>query len=87
MSRIRWALLAGAVLSLGCSAPTLDLRALERLARSGDVESSAAALLGVHYVEQMRASPLPRRLLRMKGEIDRSEEDVGRKLRYLFWLN
>jgi hypothetical protein len=45
------------------------------------------ALFGEAYVPEMRASPLPRRLLRMKGEVDRHEEGWERKLRYLFWLN
>jgi hypothetical protein len=35
----------------------------------------------------MKPSPLPKRIARMKGEVERSEETFGRKLRYLFWLN
>jgi hypothetical protein len=35
----------------------------------------------------MKASPLPGRLRRMKSEIDRREEPLERKLRYLFWIN
>jgi hypothetical protein len=38
-------------------------------------------------VKRMRPSPLPRRLDRMKAEVDRGEESLDRKLRYLFWIN
>lgn len=42
---------------------------------------------GEFYVKQASPSPLPGRLKRMKGEIDREEESFERKLRYLLWLN
>jgi hypothetical protein len=35
----------------------------------------------------MLPSKLIGRITRMKKEIDRGEESVERKLRYLFWLN
>jgi hypothetical protein len=60
---------------------------IKKLDRGRDVEGMMSALLGDHYVASMKPSPLPRRLLRMKGEIDRDEERLERKLRYLFWLN
>ena len=66
---------------------TLSARDLERLDRRGDIGAMMSALFGDHYVATMKPSPLPRRLLRMKGEIDRREEGLERKLRYLFWLN
>lgn len=66
----------------------LDLREIERLGRARDTEGALSAVLGQRYAGSMKASPLPRRLLRMKHEIDRSEQDeLGRKLRYLLWLN
>jgi hypothetical protein len=61
-----------------------DLRALDR---GRDIDSALASLLGDGYVRSMKASPLPKRLMRMKGEIDRNEERFERKLRYLLWLN
>jgi hypothetical protein len=66
---------------------TLDVSELSRLDRVHDADGILTALLGKHYAPSMRPSPLPRRLARMKGEIDRDEEKLERKLRYLFWLN
>jgi len=44
-------------------------------------------LLGHGYAESMRASPLVGRLRHMKEELERGEDTIDRKLRYLFWLN
>jgi hypothetical protein len=66
---------------------TLDLDELRRMERRRDLDRALSALLGDHYVRGMPPSPLPRRLLRMKGEIEHSEKGLERKLRYLFWLN
>jgi hypothetical protein len=44
-------------------------------------------VLGEYYVADMKPSALPKRLLRMKGEVDAQQEGFERKLRYLFWLN
>jgi len=52
-----------------------------------DVEAVLRDVFGDKYVESMRPSPLVKRLVRMKGEIDRGEESLERKLRYLLWLN
>jgi hypothetical protein len=55
-----------------------------------DAELTEAALheiLGSAYVPQMKPSPLLKRLQRMKGEVERGQETMGRKLRYLIWLN
>jgi hypothetical protein len=65
----------------------LDLDALDRLADQEDFEGMTAAALGDHYVREMKPSPLPGRLLRMKSEVDRHQEAMGRKFRYLLWLN
>lgn len=65
----------------------LDLDALKRLDREDDIEGALTQVLGDHYVRSMPASPLPKRLLRMKGEIEHGDRELGRKLRYLFWLN
>lgn len=65
----------------------LDLDLLERAERKRDVEAALGSLLGANYRRQMKPSPLPSRLSRMKGEVDRGEESLERKLRYLFWIN
>ena len=65
----------------------IDTRDLRRLAEADDTEGAMAALFGEYYVSAMKPSPLPHRLRRMKGEVDRHEEGLERKLRYLFWLN
>jgi hypothetical protein len=51
------------------------------------VEKSLQQILGDYYVPEMKSSPLVKRLVRMKGEIDRRQEPLERKLRYLLWLN
>ena len=52
-----------------------------------DLGASLAAILGEYHVAGMKPSGLPKRLARMKGEIDARQEDIEHKLRYLFWLN
>jgi hypothetical protein len=44
-------------------------------------------LLGHGYRDRMKASPLPGRLHRMREDIVRGDESLGKKLRYLLWLN
>ncbi len=65
----------------------LDLRELERLDEDRDVEGALKSVLGQYYVPTMKPSQLTRRLLRMKGEVDKHEGELERKLRYLFWIN
>jgi hypothetical protein len=65
----------------------IDLQALERQKRNGDYRGLLQNLFGDAYVRSMRPSPLPARLRRMKGEVDRGEESLERKLRYLLWVN
>jgi hypothetical protein len=60
---------------------------MEAIDRGSDPGAMLSAVLGDHYVASMRPSPLPGRLARMKREIDRHEEGLERKLRFLFWLN
>jgi len=67
---------------------TLDERDIELLDKEPtDLGKALAAILGEYYVAEMKPSPLPKRLLRMKGELDAHAEDIEHKLRYLFWLN
>jgi hypothetical protein len=44
-------------------------------------------VFGEYYRTDIKPSPLAGRLQRMKGEVDRGQEGLSRKLRYLFWLN
>ncbi|HUS27285.1 MAG TPA: hypothetical protein VMZ53_02220 [Kofleriaceae bacterium] len=44
-------------------------------------------LLGHGYAQSMRASPLVARLRHMKDQVDRGEDTLERKLRYLIWMN
>jgi len=53
----------------------------------GTVEAALRSLLGDHYKAKMKPSPLVGRFARMKREIEKGEDSLDRKLRYLFWLN
>ena len=73
---------------LVCAASiVIEIDDLRRLERAHDGEGALSSLLGEYYVQAIKPSPLPARLARMKGEIDRREEGLSRKLRYLFWIN
>jgi hypothetical protein len=67
----------------------IDLPALEKL--DGDKADVLAgglrSFFGVYYRDRMKPSPLVGRLARMRAELDRGDDQLGRKLRYLFWLN
>jgi hypothetical protein len=65
----------------------IDLARIERIGGEKNLDGTLAALLGDRYARGMKPSPLPRRLLRMKAEIEIHEGELDRKLRYLFWLN
>jgi hypothetical protein len=66
----------------------IDLRTiLLRMPDAPVVEQVLRGLLGNGYQTKMRASPLVGRLRHMKEQLDRSEDTLDRKLRYLLWLN
>jgi hypothetical protein len=65
----------------------IDLGTLEQFERKHDFDAEARAFLGRGYARSMRPSPLLGRLRRMKGEVDRGQESLERKLRYLIWIN
>ncbi len=66
----------------------IDLKAMDRRAeRELDIDGLLRDLLGPHYRDSMKPSSLVRRLGRMKNEMDRGEDTMERKLRYLLWLN
>jgi hypothetical protein len=52
-----------------------------------DIERLLKGILGNGYATRMKPSPLVGRLSAMKGQLDRNEDTVDRKLRYLLWLN
>jgi hypothetical protein len=66
------------VIDLGDEHHEDDAKTYERLLRG---------LLGRGYSPSMRASPLVARLRHMKTELDRGEDTLERKLRYLIWMN
>jgi len=57
------------------------------LTQRTSVEKMLTEVFGGAYRPKMTPSPLVKRLQRMKGEVDRGDETVWRKLRYLFWVN
>ena len=65
----------------------IPIDALDRAFDDQRLEPALRTLLGAAYRTQMRRSPLPSRLSRMKGEMERGEESFDRKLRYFFWVN
>ena len=65
----------------------VDLEEMERFERQDDAEGMLSSILGPHYVRGGKPSGLPRRLQRMHREMERGEESLERKLRYLFWIN
>jgi len=65
----------------------IDLHDVRHLGRQEDLEGALASVLGEYYARDMKPSPLPRRIRRMKQEVDDHREELGHKLRYLFWLN
>lgn len=69
---------------------TLNLRNLEAVDRQrskADVERVLVDIFGDKYVPQMKATQLLSRFARMKAEMERGEESLERKLRYLLWVN
>ncbi|HET7506629.1 MAG TPA: hypothetical protein VFK02_36665 [Kofleriaceae bacterium] len=51
------------------------------------IEAILRGMLGNGYQTAMKPSPLVGRLGRMKQQLERREDTIDRKLRYLFWLN
>ncbi len=67
---------------------TLDLAEIESVGdQTANAEQTLRHVLGSGYAEHMRPSPILGRMERMRKEMDRGEESMQRKLRYLFWLN
>jgi hypothetical protein len=50
-------------------------------------DTALRSVFGDAYVESLPASRLLSRLIRMREEVQRGDETIGHKLRYLFWLN
>jgi hypothetical protein len=66
-----------------------DLVELDRLDddEAQDVEKMLTSVLGEYYAREGTPTGLLRRLSRMKNEVERGEDSLERKLRYLLWLN
>jgi hypothetical protein len=64
-----------------------ELERMDPTDRREEAEAVLNAVFGRYYVREMKPSPLPRRVRRMKREVERGEESLERKLRYLLWLN
>jgi len=68
----------------------LDFAAVERMEKDRSRPSAEAFLKSFFraaYVPAMKPSPLLSRMTRMRAEVERGEESLERKLRYLLWLN
>jgi hypothetical protein len=61
--------------------------ALEGERTKENAEKVLKDIFGDKYVPQMKPTPLLKRLSRMKQEMEKGEESLERKLRYLLWLN
>jgi hypothetical protein len=55
--------------------------------RDATPEAMLRGVLGNGFATKMRASPLVARLRHMREELERGEDTLGKKLRYLIWLN
>ncbi|MBN2714815.1 MAG: hypothetical protein JXX14_03105 [Deltaproteobacteria bacterium] len=60
---------------------------IERGRSREEVERLLEYVFGFCYVKNGVPSPLPRRIDRMKDEVERGHESLVRKLKYLFWVN
>ncbi|MFH1810180.1 MAG: hypothetical protein ABIJ09_15650 [Pseudomonadota bacterium] len=65
----------------------LDIQALDRAEDNDDIEGALRLVLGDWYVTGRPPSTLTMQLRRMKSEVDRGDESIERKLRYVLWLN
>ncbi|HSD89971.1 MAG TPA: hypothetical protein VLB44_20710 [Kofleriaceae bacterium] len=65
----------------------LDLGALDDKESAQNYERVLRGLLGHGYAPSMRASPLVGRLRHMREQLERGEDTIERKLRYLIWIN
>ena len=64
-----------------------NVDALEGDRSKENAEKVLKDIFGEKYVPQMKPTPLLKRLSRMKREMEKGEESLERKLRYLLWLN
>jgi hypothetical protein len=66
---------------------SIDVAALKHADRADAAGEAIAAILGPSYLHQMKPSPMVGRLERIKGEVERHQESIERKLHYLLWVN
>ena len=60
---------------------------MDRGRSAQDVERMLEYVFGFCYVRHAQASPLLQRMNRMKDEVERGQESIERKLKYLLWVN
>jgi hypothetical protein len=67
----------------------LDIASLNRINFEdiNEVEKGLASFFGRYWEGSMQPTPLIDRLRRMRQELDRGEDSIDRKLRYLIWIN
>lgn len=63
------------------------IEALEDAKEPQQIERLLEELFGFCYVKHAKSTPLLGRLDRMKKEVERGQESIERKLKYLFWVN
>ncbi len=67
-----------------------DFAVLERVGNkptAANIDAALHSLIGDAYAPSMKPSPLIGRFARMKRDLERGDDTLGRKLRYLLWLN
>jgi hypothetical protein len=65
----------------------IEIDAIERVDHREDADGALKEILGRYWTDDIAPSGLVRRLDRMKGEMNRGQESIERKLRYLLWVN
>jgi hypothetical protein len=65
----------------------IEPEVLDDIDEHGGADRALKRALGKYRADHMKPSALLRRLSRMKNEVERGEESIDRKLRYLFWIN
>ncbi len=65
----------------------IEVEALDHIDDHENADQALRSILGKYRADRMKHSMLPRRLDRMKNEVERGQESIEQKLRYLLWVN
>jgi hypothetical protein len=65
----------------------IDVEALEDIDHHENADAALRSVLGKFRADKMKHSLLPGRLDRIKNEVDKGQETIEQKLRYLLWVN